>query len=166
MAYKSIVAYVEHMEGYHNYWQRKYKIKNEPYDPTLFKDIEIFREWCDKYKVTHYREGMREWYNLNPRKNYGYRYHYLWGITPLQDHTDMFRTENKKMIFVTQPYADLEKIKQEKVEEWCRERGLKLTISKDLSWHYPGQTILLQYTINDNDTFNNFLLKNKLNRRL
>ncbi|HEX9063054.1 MAG TPA: hypothetical protein VF941_23010 [Clostridia bacterium] len=78
------------------------------------------------------------------------------------DHIALFESENKKRIFITQPYIDLNDKRLEQAKECFEKVGLEITnISKELSWHYPGSTILIQIELRDESLFKKFLMENK-----
>jgi hypothetical protein len=62
---------------------------------------------------------------------------------PASDHDSLFDRDGKPAVFVTQPYSlGLEDLKD--IVKYCEKYGLKVSIS-GLSWHFPGDTILIQY---------------------
>jgi hypothetical protein len=154
LKYVSINQYVEYMKKYHLSWERFHKKRNEPYNSNECKNIDIFKKWCEKYNIVEYCEDSYEsWMKLDSKKRYSHKIK----DTPLQDHAALFRTLNKEMIFITQPYANMKKINDNDVLGFCNERGLDFIVSEELSWHYPKETLLIQYSIKDKVVFDSYI---------
>lgn len=125
---------------------------NHPNDNEV-QNIEIFKTWVKKNNVTHYYQGATQWGKLETKKKF---IEHL-DITPREDHPELFKTKNNMMILVCQPYLSFEDIESLKLPDWVKERGLKFEVSEALSWHYPGRTILIQYTLDDKEVFEAYL---------
>lgn len=62
---------------------------------------------------------------------------------PAVDHISLWNKDGKPHVYVSQPYAISWKNLQQ-IVDYCREHGLQAQISAE-SWHFPGQTVLLEY---------------------
>jgi hypothetical protein len=142
------------MEEYHRYWKNKYRREKKLYNSAQMKNIDIFREWCEKYNICEF-DSSKDWYNFIPRVRCDLNHEHM----PLYDHVVMFRGKNKELIFISQPYANEDSICESNIFQWAKERGLKVEVSKELSWHCPGGTILLQYTLENEELFRDFIKK-------
>lgn len=164
MAYKNIDFYVREMESYHHFKQR-HICKVDTYNHHQYLNIDIFLKWCNQNNIKHYDRGKTHWSDLKPGKRYDGSYR-LDNI-PLYDHSCMFKTQDKKMILTVQPYTEYiesKEIELSKIINFCKERGLEVIISKELSWYYPGATTLFQYSIKDIEKFKDFMNNNKYAR--
>jgi hypothetical protein len=61
---------------------------------------------------------------------------------PGSDHSTLWLRGGRPEVFVTQPYNWGDDTAQAAVA-FAREHGLRFTIRPDLSWHYPGHTMLV-----------------------
>lgn len=154
MKYISINKYIEAMEEYQRVSKKRCLKRNEVYSQEECQNIEIFKKWCATYDIKEYRQGgSNSWTILDSRK----RYRRKIKNTPLEDHVGVFRNSNKEIVFINQPYATLKKMDDNNILGFCNERGLDYIISEDLSWHYPKETILVQYSIKDKFVFDAYI---------
>lgn len=65
---------------------------------------------------------------------------------PRGDHLRGFKDDNGRRILTSQPYAlkDVPLLIRES-EEFAAAHGLKVRISPEESWHYPGWTVLVEF---------------------
>jgi hypothetical protein len=62
---------------------------------------------------------------------------------PGTDHPWLFLRDGKPALFVSQPYT-LSWDEMQRLVDWCRERGLRVDLSADESWHFPGRTLAVR----------------------
>lgn len=62
---------------------------------------------------------------------------------PETDHPSLWCRDGKAHTFVSQPYQLLD---PERLDRFCRERGLKCTITTWPAWHYPGAVLHVEIT--------------------
>lgn len=154
MKYIGINEFIKNMKHYHIYSERQCIKRHQIYNPYECQDIELFKKWCKLYDIKDYcYDGYDTWVKVDSKK----RNRYQIESTPLQDHAKLFRTSNKDMIFITQPYANLDMFDKANIIEWANERGLEVEVSKDLSWHFPKETLLIQYTLKDKAIFDSYI---------
>jgi len=64
----------------------------------------------------------------------------------LLDHARAFRTADKAVVLVSQPYTDPGTAEREAIEEYCQEHGMRVRFcSPSESWHYPEHTTLVEF---------------------
>lgn len=82
---------------------------------------------------------------------------------PLQDHAKMYQRYDGSRVFISQPYRNKEDIENSmELSEWAESRGLEITlISEELSWHYPGSTVLFQVEIRDKEKYLAYIKENR-----
>jgi hypothetical protein len=62
---------------------------------------------------------------------------------PSVDHNSLFRRKDGPLVFVSQPYDRVERLKHE-LEAWTARWGLTFRLAPEESWHFPGHTILYE----------------------
>lgn len=61
------------------------------------------------------------------------------------DHVNLFLRDGKAAAFTSQPYGlDWERLRS--TVEFCKAHELEVSIDGAMSWHFPGDTILLHFT--------------------
>lgn len=122
--------------SYHRRWN------NTDINHENFMDEQVFRAWCLEYSVT-------EWYAQIPTYKKLFSLRSKWrpeDNTPFEDHVGLFKTEQDKLIFISQPYKSLAFKDLRFVREWTKKEGLCIEYVPEFSWHCPGSTGLLMYS--------------------
>lgn len=65
-----------------------------------------------------------------------------------EDHTSVWCREGKAQYLVTQPYG-LSWKSLKALVEFCKVNGLRVEVSADLSWHFPGRTLAVVVSHDD-----------------
>lgn len=144
--------------------------------PELDKDIICFRDYVCNFKnglssqdeFNMAIERFTKWVRSNNIKKYLGKKNLAKMVVPSHydcydedtffDHRDMFETEYKQRIFIIQPYVDINDTRIKKAKKIIKEKGLKITkVSKDSSWHLPGETILVQIELDNINVFRDFM---------
>jgi hypothetical protein len=69
-------------------------------------------------------------------------------LPAIQDHLEELVVDGKTKIIIAQPY-EISNTDLTETLSFCRERGINMTISRGESWHNPGRTFLVEYTLVD-----------------
>ena len=125
------------IKKYHETW----KLKNPQH--LDFYSEEVFRMWCKAFDISGWYQGKRciSWQSVFDLKSGEVINDY----TPREDHCNLFRRRNGKLIFITEPYGTLTDEELRKINQWSEERNLIFRYHPEYSWHAPGSTILLTY---------------------
>lgn len=97
------------------------------------------------------------WFGIIPKFNYREIFK-KW--TPiLKDHEILLEDKDGKRYLIFQPYKYCDSpLNREKLDKWCILRGLNAEYyPTELSWHRPGETILIIIEVNDNECFSNYI---------
>lgn len=140
MSWVNIDAYIQRMENYHAEWENE-----EESNHLKFNNIEIFKKWCKENSITKWFSGSCNWTNLvgnlarwNPNVQ-----------VPYQDHKALFKNDKNENILIIQPYYR----NVENIKNWAAKRGIKVDEKYNFSWHYPNQTTLIEFRIDDKELF-------------
>ena len=136
-----INEYIKILKSYHSQWEH---LDKSIYHKEFF-NIEIFEQWCKKNNIIKYLNSSSNW-------TYLYSYTARWNpniVIPHQDHKELFKTSDGKNIMIIQPYHyDLNEI-----ENWAASKGISVIEDKELSWHFPNHTTLIQLQISNIQLF-------------
>lgn len=119
----------------------------------------IFKNWCLENKIVYHSNNEKFWIHiLYPR---------LKGIEtandfPLAVHKLIFQRANGSRLWVIQPYKTREELEKAGILEWAAERGLKVKMSYEDSWLFPGLSILAQFEVDDESKFRKYVEKHRV----
>lgn len=118
----------------------------ETYIKALKEDNKIiFLNWCKKNSIIKYLDDDRTWIKILPDIRKADKVI----SAPLCDHACIFQKQDGSRIWIFQPYYCEKDLVDNGIYEWASERGLKVKINKEESWHLPGSTILVQCEVLD-----------------
>ena len=103
-----------------------------------------YRDWLEDHRVTLFSSSHICLYRLLGKRCPSDRCNAP-GLIPGADHCDEWRRDKRTMIITSQPYAlSLEVLRG--TVALCDQYALDVQVRAGSSWHFPGNSLLVEYT--------------------
>lgn len=136
-------TYIKNLNKYNSNLESMKSMHNEKCNHKELRNIKLFNKWCEIEDI----EGYFNIADIKLLNNFNKPNKIEFESIPFQDHAELFKKKNNERIFIIQPYKD--KVEINKLKEWAKYKGLKIKTYNNLSWHLTGETMLIQFEIED-----------------
>jgi hypothetical protein len=119
--------------------------KNPEEREELEKRIELFTAWGKTRGVYKESQATKSWWSVLGKRTPSNYWSDTKGVLGIFDHVSLFLSEDNGKILTSHPYMNYTEMEKETIQEWGREKGLKVLIHPPSdSWYYPEQTSFIE----------------------